>query len=384
MDFQDSPEHQRLREHIKSFCAVHCSEAREAAYDDSDAYPEDLHQALAAAGILGYCLPDSYGGGGGGIEELCIINEELSRHSNTATNILFINGICGTLIAAAGTELQKQQLLPGICQGNIRFAFALTEPNAGSDAAGIRLTSVFDISTRDTGEYLLNGTKIYTTGAADANFILTASRTDPQSKPSRGTSLFIVPTASDGLTITPMKKLAGNNIASCRVDYKQVGVPEQACLGPVNGAWSSLMIGGGLERLSVAACCLGTSRAILDDVIRFTNHREQFGQPIAKFQAVQHQVADMATRIEAMRWLIYAAAQKVAKGLPAIQQISMAKVFAAENAHEIATYGMRLLGGKAYFTDTAMPRRLRESLLAMYAGGTMEIQRNLIAKSLGL
>jgi len=224
-------------------------------------------------------------------------------------------------------------------------------------------------------------------GAADADVILTAARTTLDGKASRGTSLLLVPTDSAGLSIARLDKIAGNDVASCRVEYREVRVPKSACLGGedgVNKGWSALLLGGGLERLSVAACCVGTARAVLEEVEAHVRERQQFGQPVASFQAVQHQVADMATRIEAMHWLTYAAAWKVAQGQPAIREISMAKVFTAEATNEIVTFGMRLLGAKAYLHDTPMPRRLRESFLAMYAGGTMEIQRNLIARSLGL
>jgi len=379
MDFQLSAEQTALRDRVIAFCSSHCQPEQEARRDRQPGYPFELHEAMAAAGILGHCLPAAHGGGGGGTVELCVINEEVARHSTSASNILFINGICGALIGLAGSEEQKRRYLRGIAEGRLRFAFALTEPGAGSDAAAIQLRAV-----RDGDGYVLNGTKLYTTGAADADFILTAARTDVEGKASRGTSLLIVARQSSGLTATPLDKIAGNDVASCRVEYRDVRVARDACLGGENQGWSILMLGGGLERLTVAASCIGLGRAIFDEALAYVTAREQFGQPVARFQAIQHQLADMATRIEAMRWLTYAAAWKVAQGLPAVKEVSMAKVFAAEGVNEIATYGMRLLGAKAYLNDTPMPRRLRESLLALYAGGTCEIQRNVIARSLGL
>lgn len=378
MYFQESENQQALRARINSFCAANCNDEQEFERDINPVYPDGLHKAMAKAGILGHCLPPPYGEGGD-LVDLCIINEELAKASISATNILFINGICAAIIAAAGSEAQRDNLLPGLAAGDLRFAFALTEPNAGSDAAGIELTAI-----NDGDAYVLNGTKLYTTGAADADFILTAARSSSEGKASRGTSIILVPTQSAGLRIRHMDKMAGNDIASCRVDYDDVRVPHENCLGGENQGWPALMIGGGLERLSVAACCLGASRAALDEVLAHVRQREQFGQAISKFQAIQHQIADMSTRIEAMRWLTYAAAWKVAQGSSAIREISMAKVFAAENAQEIMIYGMRLLGARAYMRDAPMSRRLREILLALYAGGTMEIQRNLIARDLGL
>lgn len=379
MDFTLTAAQTALRERVAEFCRIHCSPEQEARRDREPAYPAQLHQAMADAGILGHCLPAAYGGGGGGPVELCLLNEELGRHSTSATNILFINGIAGALISLAGREEQKQHHVRGIAQGTVRFAFALTEPGAGSDAAGIRTQALAD------GEgYVVNGTKLYTTGAADADFILTVVRTSMEGKASRGTSLLIVPRRSPGLTVTPLDKIAGNDVASCRVEYRDVRVERGACLGAENQGWSVLMLGGGLERLSVAASCVGMARAVLDETLAHVSAREQFGQPVSAFQAVQHQLADMATRAEAMRLLTYSAAWKVAQGITAVKEVSMAKVFASEGINQIVTNGMRLLGAKAYLSDTPMPRRLRESLLALYAGGTAEIQRNLIARSLGV
>lgn len=379
MDFALSTEQTALRERVSEFCRMHCRPEQEATRDRERGYPSDLHRAMAEAGILGYCLPQAYGGSGGGPVELCLINEELGRHSTSATNILFINGICAALISLAGREDQKQHYVSGIAQGRLRFAFALSEPGAGSDAAGIQARAV-----RDGGSYVINGTKLYTTGAADADFILTVVRTAMEGKASRGTSLLIVPRQSAGLTVTPLEKIAGNNIASCRVDYQDVRIVQSACLGGEHQGWSVLMLGGSLERLSVAASCVGMARAVFDEALAHVTAREQFGQPVSQFQAIQHQLADMATRTEAMRLLTYSAAWKVAQGVAAVKEVSMAKVFASEGINEIVSYGMRLLGAKAYLNDTPMPRRLRESLLALYAGGTAEIQRNLIARSLGI
>ncbi|MDR3416137.1 MAG: acyl-CoA/acyl-ACP dehydrogenase [Nevskia sp.] len=379
MNFHFSKEQEALRDRVVAFCAAHCPTEGEARRDRHPAYPAELHQAMATAGILGHCLPAAYDGGGGGTVDLCVINEEVARHSTSASNILFVNGICGALIGLAGSEEQKQRYVRGIAGGGVRFAFALTEPGAGSDAAAIQLGAV-----RDTDGYLLNGTKLYTTGAADADFILTAARTATEGKASRGTSLLIVPRQSAGLTITPLDKIAGNDVASCRIEYRDVRVARDACLGGENQGWSFLMLGGGLERLTVAASCVGLARAAFEEALAYVNTREQFGQPVARFQAIQHQLADMATRIEAMRLLTYSAAWKIAQGLPAIKEVSMAKVFAAEGVNEIVMNGMRLLGAKAYLNETPMQRRMRESLLALYAGGTCEIQRNVIARSLGL
>jgi alkylation response protein AidB-like acyl-CoA dehydrogenase len=379
MDFQFSPEQVTLRKRVEEFCKAHCSEAQEAERARNPAYPAEMHQAMAQSGILGHCLPKAYGGAGAGPIDLCIINETVGRYSGSAMNILFVNGVCGALISLAGNETQKQDYVRGIAEGKLRFAFALTEPDAGSDAAGIRCQAV-----ANGDQYVINGTKLYTTGAADADYILTVARTSPEGKASRGTSILIVPTTTAGLTVTPMDKIAGNDIASCRVVYQDVKIPVTQRLGAENQGWSTLMLGGALERLTVASSCIGAAQGAFDEALAHVQAREQYGQPVARFQSIQHQLADMATEIEAMRLLTYSAAWRTQQGMMPAREISMAKLYCSEKLNEIVMRGMRLLGGKAYLNETAMPRRQREALLSLFAGGTVEIQRNLIAKTLGL
>jgi len=183
-------------------------------------------------------------------------------------------------------------------------------------------------------------------------------------------------------TPEPMDKIAGNAIASCEVSYCDVRVESGALLGAENRAWQPLMIGAGLERLLVAAACLGRAGRVLEDIIRFARDRQQFGQSIASFQAIGHQIADLATSVEAMRWLVYSTAWRLDNGQMPIQQICMAKLFCGEQLNEIVNRGMRIFGGRAYLADYPMQRHLRESFLGLYAGGTAEIQRNLIAEQL--
>lgn len=379
MDFRLTPDQNALRERVAALCRAHCTPAQEAARDRSPAYPEALHRAMAESGVLGHCLPKPFGGAGGTAVDLCVIAEELGRHSSAATNILFVNSICGALIAFGGSNEQKQNYVGAIARGEARFAFALSEPGTGSDAASVQARAL-----RDGDHYVVNGTKLYTTGAADADFIVTVVRTGDDPKGNRALSLLVIPARTPGVTIARLDKIASNDVASCRVELRDVRVDAGSLVGQENQGWSLLMVGGGLERLIVAASCAGAAQAALDEVLAHVRAREQFGQPVVRFQAVQHQLADMATSIEAMRLLTYSAAWRMAQGLMPIKEVSMAKLFASEGLNGIVTQGMRLIGAPAYLSETAMPRRLRESLLAFYAGGTMEIQRNIIAKSLGV
>jgi len=375
MDLKLSQVQEEMVERAHTLCRLHCSPEQEAQRERDGQFPAGLHRALAEAGLLGQSLPRSVGGGGGGLLDCALISEVLGHYSGTALALYFVNGVCGALIARAGSPEQQSRLLPGLMKGELRFAFALTEPHAGSDAAAI--------STRAScvgEEYVIDGAKLFTTGALEADYILTIARTDPRQKASGGSSVLIVPRTAPGLSCVPQPKIAGNGYASCEVRYSGVRVPALARLGPENGAWTLLGAGSAIERITIAAGAVGTAQAAYDQARAFTTTREQFGQPVAKFQAVQHQLADMATRIEAMRWLTYRAAWLADQGRMAAGEISMAKLFCSETSQDILTAAMRLSGGRGYLEDTGLARRWREGFLAFYAGGTNEIQRNTIAR----
>lgn len=379
MDFNFSDEQLKLRKSVENFCARHCTETAARELDEHPHFPEALHAALADAGILGHCLPVEHGGGGGGMIDLAIITELLGGSSDAAVNLFFVNFICMALITQCGNEEQTQRFVKGVANGSLCMAFALTEPEAGSDAGAI-----LSRAEKCQEGYIVSGTKFYTTGAPQADFILTVALTDPDAGAKRGSGLFLVPAASEGLEIQPMEKLAGNAVASCQVTYKDVRVPSSALLGAENKAWQALMIGAGLERLLVAASCLGRATRVLGEVVEFARNREQFGKPISSFQAIQHQIVDMATSIEAMHWLVYSTAWRLERGQMPIKEICMAKLFCSEQLNEIVNHGMRLFGGRGYLSEFSMQRHLRESFLGLYAGGTAEIQRNIIAGQMKL
>lgn len=383
MDFKLSEDQVRLKARIRDFCQANCDSEMAQRLAADDRFPTKLYEAIADAGLLRISLPKAIGGDGGGLLDTVLITEELARASATLVNIYVVNAVfSGALIVLAGTDEQRADLLPALGAGSLRFAFALTEPGAGSDAAAIAT-----VARRDDEGWLLSGEKCFATGAQDANWILTVARSDLDSKPSRGTSVFLVPVPADGLLITPMDKITGNAFASCTVHLDNVRLPHDAVLGGEEGthnAWAALRVTGGMERVCVAASALGLARAVHEDALAHCRKREQFGQPIGKFQAVQHCLADMATSIEAMQWLTYAAAWKADKGEDAGKEMSMAKVYAAETLNRLVLEGLGLLGGQGFLASTPMARYQREALLSLYAGGTSQIQKNLIARYLQL
>ena len=377
MDFGPTDRQRQLQERVYSLCAAFPASAEGEAADALRAYPAELHKGLCEEAILGHCLPRAHGGGDGGFLDLSLIAETLGAHNNIGLNIYFVNMAVGTLLARAGSADQQRKFLDPLVKGRFKGCFSLTEPNAGSDAAGIACEAV-----RDGDHYLLNGVKLWATGAAVADAILVVARTDADAKASQAMSMFMIPAGADGLVVTPIEKLAGNAMASCELTLQDVRVAADARIGAENEAWSHLAYTGAMERLTVAAGNLGAAQAVFDLVAPFARDRRQFGQPIASFQSIQHQLVDIATEIEAMRWLVYSTAWKHDQGETCAKEISMAKLYTTERLNDIVMRGMRIFGGRAYRKGHAMERMLRESLLSLYAGGTSEIQRNVIARQL--
>ncbi len=366
MDFDLDPGQLALRERIRKLAQTTGADT---------GFPEGAYRSAAESGVLGHCLPAPYGAGGG-LLDLALINEWLAWHAPIVAGPVFVNQICGALIAIAGNAEQKERFLGPLARGECRFAFALTEPEAGSDAGGIRMQA----QATDDG-YRLSGEKLYATGSRDAAFIITAARSRGEGKASQGTSLFLVPRDAPGLNLRPLDKIAGNDYASVEAEYREVPVDGALRLGPEHGGWPLLAAAGGVERIGVAASCVGTVSAALEDVRDFVRERRQFGQAIADFQAVRHRLADLSARAEAMRWLTYRAAVEAQRSGPAAAGwVSRAKLFACESAGEILLAVMKLHGGRAYLREHPAERRLREGMLAFYAGGTAEIQRELVAR----
>lgn len=379
MDFRFTDGQLQLQKQVSDFCTEYCTQTVAKTLDEAPSYPDELHQALCEQNILGHCLPKAYGGNGGGFVDLALIAQTLGGNSNVALNIYFVNMAVATLLLLAGTDDQREQFLRPLVQGEFKACFSLTEPGAGSDAGSIQCHA-----TRHADNYILNGTKLWATGANDADSILVVARTSLEGKASGGTSLFLVPADSQGLVITPLEKLAGNAIQSCKLEFNDVNIKEELRIGPENKGWSYLGHTGGVERLTVAAGNLGSAEIIFDLIKEFAQERHQFGKSISSFQTIQHQLVDMATEIEAMRWLIYSTAWKLDQGEVCAKEVSMAKLYSSERLNDIVMRGMRIFGGRAYQKGHPMERAMRESILSLYAGGTAEIQRNTIAKYLGI
>jgi len=381
MHFELTENQESLRDRIADFCRRYCPEEVESQLDQTDTFPEDLYQAMAAEGFFSIPYPEAFGGKGGTILDVVLIAEQLARYSYTAVNMYLVNIVfAGLILNTCASEEQKQRFIPSLLRGETKFSFALTEPEAGSDARAIKTHA------KDAGDFLVvNGEKYWTTGASVADYILTVTITSSETEPSKSMTILIVPTDSDGLDVEPIHKLAGNAYPSCHVKFHDVQVPRDNILGGpdwLNNGMIQLFQTADIERACVAASSVGGAETILKECTEFAKTRVQFGKPIIKFQAIQHTLADMATRIEAMRWMTYHAAWMRSEGKDCFKEICMAKLFCSESVNDIARKGMQIFGGRGYARELNMQRYLRESYLSLYAGGTSEIQKNVIARFL--
>ena len=371
----------------------HMVQARNAAVeamprvDPDSAGPDTVARVLdifAAHNLLtfGFSHPGATGPQAGDMRKACTVIAELASHSGALATILMVSGLLPPLcVSYGGSPEQKADLMPKVAAGKLQLAFAMTEPGAGSDAAGIA-TEAF---ANADGGYIVQGEKIYITGAATADLILTIAKTSPINPKAFG--IVMVPKASANLTVEPLAKLSGNAMPSCKVTFDSVSVPSTSILGGPAGlenAWSLLRNTGSLERLLVAAMACGLARAATRRATEFIRERRQFGKALKDFQAIQHSVVEMTTLTKGMELFLENAVQMHESGEDATQAISMAKYFCSEQLQRVVEIAVRVLGGRAYFEFEPVSRMYREAPFCLFAGGTVEIQKMLIARTLSI
>jgi alkylation response protein AidB-like acyl-CoA dehydrogenase len=380
VDFALTDEQRDFVAAIRDFCKREAGtrEQRERQTNGyTEAHSPELYSKMAELGWLGVTIPEKYGGSGGGMVDACLFMEETSR------GMAAIGGYATTLIVAGatqrfGTEEQKQDILGGIASGNVE-AIAMTEPEAGSDVGALTTQA-----ERVNGGYVLSGQKVFCSNARIASHILVVCRTTKGESKHEGLSMIWIPTDAEGLKMDPIDTMGGRETAHLYIDG--VEAPAEALLGTQDQAWTQLMAGLNVERLILAATMLGIGQRAFDDALAYVKERRQFGRPIGSFQALQHRLADLATELEAARLMTYWVAAKVDEApdrmLP--REASMVKLFVTETAKKAALEGMQMMGGYGYSSEYDMERLVRTTLVSTIYGGTSEIQRNIIAKTLGL
>lgn len=381
MDFGFTPEQDMLRDSVRRFMAKECRRDYIRACSDNDRFPIELYDRMAAQGYMGLPFPEQYGGSGLGPMELAIFLEEAGYGWYGAGTSYFTTVVLGGYnVLLYGSEAQKREVLPKVASGQMKLAFALSEPNVGSDAAAVELFA------EDRGDhFVLNGQKMFTTNAHVADRIVTVTRTTR--RPARkhdGITIFLVDARAAGIEIRPLRQMGRSATHTNEVFFRDVRVPREAMMGRQDEGWASLNSGLGIERLSVAMMYAGTSQAILDYAMGYAKERRQFGQPISSFQAVQHKLADMQMKTDIARLLGYRVAWMLEKGLPCFKEMSMAKLWASEALFDIANNGVQVMGGYGVLKDYEMELFFRDSRIGMIGAGASEIQRTIIARQMGL
>ena len=377
MDLALSPEQQEVRTLVREF-AEREVKPRAEAIDHNSEFPRDLVDKAARLGLLGVLVPDAYGGAGLDHVSFAIFVEEVARFCASTAVILDVHNSVGTEpVVIFGSEEQKGRWLPDLAQGKKLAAFALTEPEAGSDAAHLKTTAI-----RSDRSYLLNGTKIFITNAGEAGLYIVMASTRPGSG-ADGITAFLVDGDNPGLKVGPkFKKMGLNGSAIAEVFMENCTVDEADRLGDEGQGFRIAMRALDSGRIGISAQAVGLAQGALDDAVAYARERKQFGKPIGELQTIQNKVADMAVKIRAARWMTWKAAALCDAGLPFTREASMAKLFATDAAMEITLDALQVFGGYGYLEEYPMARRVRDAKACQIYEGTNQVQRVVIAREL--
>lgn len=377
MDFDLSKEQVMIRITIRDFAEKKLKPVA-GEIDQQKRFPWEIVRELGRMGVMGMTVPVEYGGAGAETLSYVIAVEEISRVcGSTGLTVAAHNSLCVAHIYMSGTQEQKRRYLPPLCKGERMGAWALTEPGAGSDAGAQRTTAVLD-----GNEWVLNGTKVFITSGAIAETLVIIAMTDP-SKRTHGISAFIIEKGTPGFsTGTNEEKLGLRGSITSELVLEDCRIPKENLLGKVGDGFIDTMriLDGG--RVSIAAMALGLAQGALEESIKYAKEREQFGKPIAKFQAIQWMISEMATEIEAARLLTYRAARLKDEGMPYTKESAMAKLYAARTGMKAAVNAVQIHGGYGYTVDYPVERMMRDVKLCEIGEGTNEIQRLVIAREL--
>ena len=380
MDFGFSEEQEMFRKSIRDFMRKECPADFVRNCDENEIFPREVIQKMAGLGWLSIQVGEEYGGMGCGPIELGLFLEEVARGMNGLAQSVYSSVIfAADYIMRFGNEDQKKNFLPKIGEGRLFFAFALTEPGSGSDAASLRTSAV-----QNGDHFILNGQKTFCSCAEVADYIYTATRTDKKAPKHKGISTFLVPRGAPGVEIRRIKKLGQKNMDLCDIFFTDTPVSKENMVGNLNEGWINILHNVGRERFYLSAICVGAAQAVLETALQYAKEREQFGEPIGHFQLIKEKLANMQMELDAARLLMYRAAWNIQQGLPYDKEASIAKLFSSEMYMRAASQGLQILGGYGYTMEYDMQRHFRDAKMYEIGGGTSEIQRLIIAHNMGL
>ncbi len=386
MDFHLSREQLMLQKMYRDFAENEVKPLAQEV-DEEERFPEETVRKAGKLGMMGIYFPKEYGGAGGTVLDYVMAVEEMSKVCATTGVIISSHtSLCAAPIFENGTEEQKRKYLPKLCSGEWIGAFGLTEPGAGTDAQGQQTTAVLD----ESGEnWVLNGSKIFITNAGYANvFIIiaiTGTVTDKRGRPSKEISAFIVERSDPGFSVGKHEKKMGiRGSSTCELVMEDCVIPKDRLLGKKGKGFALAMktLDGG--RIGIAAQALGIGEGAVDETVKYTQERVQFGKRISQFQNTQFQLADMHTRMEAAKYLVYSAALKKQNGEPYSADAAMAKLFAAEAASDVTRRAVQLFGGYGYTREYPVERMMRDAKITEIYEGTSEVQRMVISAAIGV
>jgi len=377
MNFSLKDEHVMLRKLYREFAEKEVKPLA-AEIDEEERFPIETVKKLAKCGMLGIPIPKEYGGSGSDNIAYAMAVEELAKFCGTTAVIVSAHtSLCAVPILEFGTEEQKRKYLPDLASGRKLGAFGLTEPNAGTDAAGQQTTAVLD-----GDHYILNGSKIFITNSGYADVYIIIAMTD-KSKGLRGISAFIVEADYEGFEVGKKElKMGIRGSATSELIFTNCRIPKENLLGKISKGFSIAMktLDGG--RIGIASQALGLAQGALDETVGYTKERKQFGRAISKFQNTQFELASMDTKTEAARLLVYKAAYMKDMKMKYSKEAAMAKLFAAEVAMEVTTKAVQFHGGYGYTREYPVERMMRDAKITEIYEGTSEVQKMVIAASL--
>ena len=377
MDFKLTDGQEMLKKTVREF-AEKVVGPRAEEVDQTGIFPRDTFEQMAKLGLTGIGTPEEYGGSGGNDIDKVITVTELAKKGAATAGILSIHTIFASVLLKFGSEEQKKKYLPEVTSGGHLAAFALTEPNAGSDAAAVRTTAVLD---EETGEYVLNGTKCFISGGGQAKYLLIFALTDP-SKGVKGLSCILVEKGTPGFTVGKIENKMGiHGSETAELIFDQCRVPKENLVGKEGAGFKMAMNALDGARIGVAAQALGIAEGALDESVKYMNERVQFGKPIKALQGLQWYIADMATKTECAKWMIYYAAYLKSTGQPHTKEAAIAKLNASENARFVTNLALQIHGGYGYMKDYPLERMYRDAKITEIYEGTSEIHKVVISRA---
>ncbi len=380
MNFGLTSEQLAIRDHVKTLLDDVCNMEYVARCDEKAKPPVEAFQALAKHGWLGLIAPEEYGGANGSATDLAVLLEETGNHFEELGLWLFRTYTFGCYaILKNGTEAQKQFFVPKTISGEFSYAFALTEPDSGSDAASLRTRA-----DPDGDHYIINGRKQFISGFDISDYALVALRTNHLVKKQLGISTFLVDTKLPGIEVRRIPTLGQHSIGTTEVTFTNVRVPATALLGELDKGWSICEDTLRYERLCLSAARIGAARNAFDFALDYAKNRIQFGKPISSFQVIQHKFADMKVLLDTAQTMLHRYAWLMDNGQAEKADTAVLKYLVGESYKSISDTRLQILGGYGYCMEYPMQRFFRDSRLATIGGGTSEIQKTIIASTLGI